>query len=53
MLRKGEQGITKRHKRKYEHAREYLCSMLMDLMGLLTVTDNVPPHLAYSCSLLK
>lgn len=42
---KGEQGIriTKRHKRKHEQARQYLCSMLMDLMGLLTVTDNAPP----------
>lgn len=45
MRRKGEQGIriTKRHRRKNEQARQYLCSMLMDLMGLLTVTDNVPP----------
>lgn len=49
MSREGEQGIriTKRQKREDRQTRQRLCSMPMALMGLLTVTDNVPPSPAF------
>lgn len=45
MRREGEQGIriTKEHKRTPAQAELNICSMLMALMGLLTVTDSATP----------